>query len=39
MTGITFNSILVYFSKRQDKEFARFNNNLDRLQPDIEHRP
>ena len=36
MTGITFNSILVYSSERQDRQFSNFNNNLNRLQSDIE---
>ena len=36
MTGITFNSILVYSSERQDKQFSNFNNNLNRLQSDTE---
>ena len=36
MTGITFNSILVYSSERQDRQFSNFNNNLNRLQLDIE---
>ena len=36
MTGITFNSILVYSSKRQDRQFSNFNNNLNRLQSDTE---
>ena len=36
MTGITFNSILVYSSERQDRQFLNFNNNLNRLQSDIE---
>ena len=36
MTGITFNSILVYFSERQDRQFSNFNNNLNRLQLDTE---
>ena len=36
MTGITFNSILVYSSERQDRQFSNFNNNLNRLQSDTE---
>ena len=36
MTRITFNSILVYSSERQDRQFSNFNNNLNRLQLDIE---
>ena len=36
MTGITFNSILVYSSERQDRQFSNFNNNLNRLQLDTE---
>ena len=36
MTGITFNSILVYSSERQDRQFSNLNNNLNRLQSDIE---
>ena len=36
MTGITFNSILVYSFERQDRQFSNFNNNLNRLQSDTE---
>ena len=36
MTGITFYSILVYSSERQDRQFSNFNNNLNRLQSDTE---
>ena len=36
MTGITFNSILVYSSERQDKQFSNFNNNLNGLLSDTE---
>ena len=36
MTGITFYSILVYSSERQDRQFSNFNNNLNRLQLDTE---
>ena len=36
MTGFTFNSILVSSPERQDRQFSNFNNNLNRLQLDIE---
>jgi len=36
MTEITFNSILVYSSKKQNRQFSNFNNNFNRLQLNTE---